>query len=54
MNYSFSENHDVNKMLNQVVESITSLANSQVMHIRRLTKIGNHSPQRQICIRSGI
>ncbi len=40
MNYSFSENHDVNKMLNQVVESITSLANSQVMHIRRLTKIG--------------
>ncbi|MEF3694051.1 MAG: HD domain-containing phosphohydrolase [Candidatus Cloacimonadota bacterium] len=40
MNYSFSENHEVNKMLNQVVESITSLANSQVMHIRRLTKIG--------------
>ncbi len=38
--YEFSDNHDVNLMLNKVVESITALANSQDMHIRRLTRIG--------------
>ncbi len=40
MNYKFSENQEVNRMLNQVVSSITDLAESQVMHIQRLTKIG--------------
>ena len=40
MSYQFSENKDLNQMLNQVVSSITTLAESQVSHIRRLTKIG--------------
>lgn len=40
MNYDFSENQDLNRMLNQVVSSITDLAEAQVMHIQRLTKIG--------------
>lgn len=40
MTYNFSENQEINRMLNQVVNSITDLAESQVMHIRRLTKIG--------------
>lgn len=38
--YQFSENQEINQMLNRVVKSITTLAESQVQHIRRLTKIG--------------
>ncbi len=40
MSYDFSPNHDVNKMLNNVVQSITHLAEEQLLHIKRLTRIG--------------
>ncbi|GAB1468177.1 HD family phosphohydrolase [Candidatus Cloacimonadota bacterium] len=40
MNYDFSPNHDVNEMLNNVVQSITNLAEEQLAHIKRLTRIG--------------
>jgi len=38
--YQFSDNTEINNMLNQVVETINNLAEAQVMHIRRLTQIG--------------
>jgi len=38
--YNFSENIAINSMLNQVIGCITELAESQVTHIRNLTKIG--------------
>jgi HD-GYP domain-containing protein (c-di-GMP phosphodiesterase class II) len=40
MNYDFSPNQDINAMLNNVVQSITNLAEEQLMHIKRLTRIG--------------
>ncbi|HNW24220.1 MAG TPA: HD domain-containing phosphohydrolase [Candidatus Cloacimonas sp.] len=40
MNYIFSSNYQINKMLNNVVESITNLAEEQLLHIQRLTRIG--------------
>ncbi|MDD2229965.1 MAG: HD domain-containing protein [Candidatus Cloacimonetes bacterium] len=40
MNYEFSPNHNVNEMLNNVVQSITNLAEEQLAHIKRLTRIG--------------
>ncbi|MDY0152365.1 MAG: GAF domain-containing protein, partial [Candidatus Cloacimonas sp.] len=40
MSYDFSSNQDVNTMLNKVVQSITSLAEEQLQHIKRLTRIG--------------
>ncbi len=38
--YSFSNNKDINTMLNQVVKKINSFVNKQTDHINRLTKIG--------------
>ncbi len=40
MSYNFSSNYQINKMLNSVVESITNLAEEQLLHIQRLTRIG--------------
>lgn len=40
MNYDFSSNPEINNMLNRVVQSITTLAENQVAHIKRLTRIG--------------
>lgn len=40
MDYTFSENHKVNHTLNEVVQSITKLAEDQLKHISQLTKIG--------------
>lgn len=40
MKYEFSHNYEINKMLNSVVENITNLAEEQLMHIKRLTRIG--------------
>lgn len=40
MKYYFSENKDINIMLNHVVETINELAEIQVSHIKRLTNIG--------------
>ncbi|MDD2331619.1 MAG: HD domain-containing protein [Candidatus Cloacimonetes bacterium] len=40
MKYEFSENMAINTMLNQVISSITELAENQVTHISNLTKIG--------------
>lgn len=40
MKYQFNENASINEMLNQVVNSINDMAQQQVMHIQRLTKIG--------------
>jgi HD-GYP domain-containing protein (c-di-GMP phosphodiesterase class II) len=40
LKYQFNENVAINEMLNQVVESINDLAQQQVLHIKRLTKIG--------------
>ncbi len=40
MRYDFSSNVQINKTLNQVVESISSMAEEQIRHIRQLTKIG--------------
>jgi len=38
--YKFSENREVNEMLNQVVFSIQELTTKQIQHIQRLTNIG--------------
>lgn len=38
--HQLNENREINVMLNQVVASINSLAEQQVLHIQRLTKIG--------------
>ncbi len=40
MNNNFSTNNQINKMLHNVVESITNLAEEQLLHIQRLTRIG--------------
>ena len=40
MNYIFSTNYQINKMLNIVVESFINLAEEQLLHIQRLTRIG--------------
>lgn len=40
MKYDFSPNNSVNDMLNNVVQSITHLAEEQLLHIKRLTRIG--------------
>lgn len=40
MIYDFSSNPEINNMLNRVVQSITTLAENQVAHIKRLTRIG--------------
>lgn len=40
MKYQFNENVAINEMLNQVVVSINDLAQQQVLHIQRLTRIG--------------
>lgn len=40
MNYEFSPNQNVNRMLNSVVQNITHLAEEQLAHIKRLTRIG--------------
>ncbi len=40
MNYHFSDNTDINEMLNQVVTCINELTQTQVSHIRSLTSIG--------------
>ena len=40
MSYNFSSNYQINKMLNSVVENITNLAEEQLLHIQRLTRIG--------------
>ncbi|PKN75725.1 MAG: metal-dependent phosphohydrolase [Candidatus Cloacimonetes bacterium HGW-Cloacimonetes-2] len=40
MIYQFSSNPEINNMLNRVVQSITALAENQVAHIKRLTRIG--------------
>jgi len=40
MNNNFSTNYQINKMLNNVVESITNLAEEQLLHIHSLTRIG--------------
>ncbi len=40
MKYHFSDNPDVNSMLNQVVHCINELTEQQVSHIRSLTHIG--------------
>ncbi len=40
MKYEFSTNNDINATLNQVVQCITDMAESQVSHIERLTTIG--------------
>ncbi|PKN72245.1 MAG: metal-dependent phosphohydrolase [Candidatus Cloacimonetes bacterium HGW-Cloacimonetes-3] len=40
MKYDFSPNQNVNKMLNNVVQNITHLAEEQLLHIKRLTRIG--------------
>jgi len=40
MPYDFSPNPDINKMLNNVVQSITNQADEQLLHIKRLTRIG--------------
>ena len=40
MNNNFSTNNQINKMLHNVVESITNLAEEQLLHIKRLTRIG--------------
>ncbi len=40
MNYDFSPNQNVNRMLNSVVQNITHLAEEQLAHIKRLTRIG--------------
>lgn len=40
MQYDISTNKSVNEMLNNVIKSITSIADEQLMHIKRLTRIG--------------
>ena len=40
MNNNFSTNNQINKMLHNVVESITNLAEEQLLHIHSLTRIG--------------
>lgn len=40
MKYQLNENIAINEMLNQVVERINQLAQQQVAHIQRLTRIG--------------
>lgn len=40
MHYDISTNKNVNEMLNNVIRSITSIADEQLMHIKRLTRIG--------------
>jgi len=40
MKYDFSTNYEINKMLNSVVDNITNLAEEQLLHIKRLTRIG--------------
>lgn len=40
MKYQLNENIAINEMLNQVVEKINDLAQKQVEHIQRLTRIG--------------
>ena len=40
MKYKLNENIAINEMLNQVVEKINDLAQKQVEHIQRLTRIG--------------
>ncbi len=40
MLYDISTNKSVNEMLNNVIKSITSIADEQLMHIKRLTRIG--------------
>lgn len=39
--YNFSDNREINSMLNQVVGRINSFAQRQIDHINRLTKIGS-------------
>lgn len=40
MKYDFSKNKQVNKTLNMVVDTVSSLAEEQLKHIQQLTKIG--------------
>ncbi|MDZ4121911.1 MAG: GAF domain-containing protein, partial [Candidatus Cloacimonadaceae bacterium] len=40
MSYHFSDNNEINNMLNSVVHCITELAENQVAHIAKLTHIG--------------
>ncbi len=40
MIYDFSANQDLNLMINNIVSSITQMAEDQVKHINRLTRIG--------------
>ncbi|MDD4277279.1 MAG: HD domain-containing protein [Candidatus Cloacimonetes bacterium] len=40
MKYDFNDNPQINKTLNLVVETISSLAEEQLEHIKQLTKIG--------------
>lgn len=40
MVYDFSANQDLNLMINNIVSSITQMAEDQVKHINRLTRIG--------------
>ena len=42
MKYDFSTNYEINKMLNSVVDNITNLAEEQLLHIKRLTRIGEY------------